>query len=91
MGEHNQQNALAAIATAFAAGIDVVTSCAALVHFKNAKRRMEHRGEVNGICVYDDFAHHPTAIRLTLEGIQKRSKARAGYLLCWNHALIPCA
>lgn len=72
MGEHNQQNALAAIATANAAGVDVATSCAALANFKNAKRRMEHRGEVNGICVYDDFAHHPTAIRLTLEGMQKR-------------------
>lgn len=74
MGEHNQQNALAAIATAYAAGIDVDMSCVALTQFKNAKRRMECRGEVKGVCVYDDFAHHPTAIRLTLEGIQKRVK-----------------
>ncbi|HLS43739.1 MAG TPA: UDP-N-acetylmuramate:L-alanyl-gamma-D-glutamyl-meso-diaminopimelate ligase [Paenalcaligenes sp.] len=70
-GLHNQQNALAAIAAAHSIGITPQQACEALSAFKGIKRRMELRGEVAGIKVYDDFAHHPTAIALTLEGIRK--------------------
>lgn len=71
-GEHNRLNALAAIAAAQHVGIDPVQSCTALSHFQGIKRRMELRATVNQISVYDDFAHHPTAISLTLEGLRKR-------------------
>lgn len=70
-GEHNRLNALAAIAAAQHVGIDPVQSCAALSQFQGIKRRMELRATVNQIYVYDDFAHHPTAISLTLEGLRK--------------------
>lgn len=69
-GQHNVNNALAALAAARHAGVPLAESIAALAEFKNVKRRMELRGEVNGISVYDDFAHHPTAIELTLEGLR---------------------
>jgi UDP-N-acetylmuramate: L-alanyl-gamma-D-glutamyl-meso-diaminopimelate ligase len=65
-GLHNRMNALAAIAAAQHAGVPVELSCEALSEFKGIKRRLEVRGEVNGITVYDDFAHHPTAIEGTL-------------------------
>ncbi|TNF98153.1 MAG: UDP-N-acetylmuramate:L-alanyl-gamma-D-glutamyl-meso-diaminopimelate ligase [Gammaproteobacteria bacterium] len=71
-GEHNQLNALAAIAAARHAGVPVETSLAAIDEFMGVKRRLELRGEVVGIQVYDDFAHHPTAIRLTIEALQKQ-------------------
>lgn len=70
LGEHNRMNALAALAAARHAGVPVNVAIAALTQFKNVKRRMEVRGEINGITVYDDFAHHPTAIRTTLEGLR---------------------
>jgi UDP-N-acetylmuramate: L-alanyl-gamma-D-glutamyl-meso-diaminopimelate ligase len=70
LGEHNRMNALAALAAARHAGVPVNIAIAALTQFKNVKRRMEIRGEINGITVYDDFAHHPTAIRTTLEGLR---------------------
>ncbi len=77
MGEHNRQNAIAAIAAARHAGVPVSLGIDALSRFENVKRRMEIRGTVNGITVYDDFAHHPTAITTTLEGLrQKVGKAR---------------
>jgi UDP-N-acetylmuramate: L-alanyl-gamma-D-glutamyl-meso-diaminopimelate ligase len=77
MGEHNLLNALAAIAAARHAGVPVAQGLAALGEFKNVKRRMELRGTVNGITVYDDFAHHPTAIATTVEGLRhKIGKAR---------------
>ena len=70
-------NALAAVAAARHAGVPVNTAIEALMQFKNVKRRMEIRGEVRGITVYDDFAHHPTAIRTTLQGLRdKVSDAR---------------
>ncbi len=72
LGEHNQLNALAAIAAARHAGVPVTDAIAALAEFKNVKRRMEARGTVNGITVYDDFAHHPTAIRATLAGLRNK-------------------
>ncbi|MDO8989884.1 MAG: UDP-N-acetylmuramate:L-alanyl-gamma-D-glutamyl-meso-diaminopimelate ligase [Sideroxyarcus sp.] len=77
MGEHNRLNALAALAAARHAGVPVSQGLAALSEFKNVKRRMEVRGTVNGITVYDDFAHHPTAIDTTVAGLRRKvGKAR---------------
>ncbi len=77
LGEHNRMNALASIAAARHVGVPVEQSIAALGEFKNVKRRMEVRGVVNNITVYDDFAHHPTAIATTVAGLRaKVSKAR---------------
>jgi UDP-N-acetylmuramate: L-alanyl-gamma-D-glutamyl-meso-diaminopimelate ligase len=70
-GRHNALNAVAATAAAAAAGVDPAASLAALSEFSGVKRRMEFLGEVGGVRVYDDFAHHPTAIRLTLEGLRR--------------------
>ena len=72
IGGHNVDNALAAIAAARHAGVPPEVSCAALGEFRGIKRRMELRGEVRGIRIYDDFAHHPTAIATTLEGLRRR-------------------
>ena len=74
-GEHNVRNALAAIAAARHAGIDTATSTAALREFAGVKRRMEHLGTIGGISVYDDFAHHPTAIDTTLRGMAAKMAA----------------
>jgi len=71
-GTHNQLNALAAIAAAQHAGVPPARAAQALGRFQNVKRRMEPRGEVVGITVYDDFAHHPTAIRTTVDGLRRR-------------------
>jgi len=79
LGEHNRSNALAAIAGARHAGVPAALAIEALAAFKNVKRRLEARGTVNGITVYDDFAHHPTAIRVTLAGL--RSKVGAARIL----------
>src|SRR5512135_2107521 len=77
IGEHNRMNALAAIAAARHAGVPAAAAIDALSRFENVKRRMEIRGAVHGITVYDDFAHHPTAITTTLEGLRaKVGKAR---------------
>ena len=72
LGEHNRMNALAALAAARHAGVPVNIAIAALMQFKNVKRRMEICGVINGITVYDDFAHHPTAIRTTLHGLRDK-------------------
>ena len=72
LGEHNRMNALASIAAARHAGVAVEASIAALTEFKNVKRRMETKGVVNNITVYDDFAHHPTAIETTLAGLRAK-------------------
>jgi UDP-N-acetylmuramate: L-alanyl-gamma-D-glutamyl-meso-diaminopimelate ligase len=72
LGEHNRMNALAAIAAARHAGVPPEQAGAALSRFRNVKRRMEVRGTVNGVTVYDDFAHHPTAIAATLAGLRDR-------------------
>lgn len=69
-GRHNALNALAAIAAAHHAGVDVKSACEALSQFSSVKRRMEWLGAVHGVHVYDDFAHHPTAITTTLEGMR---------------------
>ncbi|MDP1862397.1 MAG: UDP-N-acetylmuramate:L-alanyl-gamma-D-glutamyl-meso-diaminopimelate ligase [Thiobacillus sp.] len=77
IGEHNRLNALAAIAAARHAGVPAAVAIDALSRFENVKRRMENRGSVHGITVYDDFAHHPTAITTTLDGLRlKVGKAR---------------
>jgi UDP-N-acetylmuramate: L-alanyl-gamma-D-glutamyl-meso-diaminopimelate ligase len=71
LGEHNQLNALAAIAAAEHVGVDPEVAAQALASFENVRRRMELRGEVAGVRVYDDFAHHPTAIRTTVNGLRR--------------------
>jgi UDP-N-acetylmuramate: L-alanyl-gamma-D-glutamyl-meso-diaminopimelate ligase len=72
LGEHNRQNALAALAAARHVGVPIAQGLAALGRFLNVKRRMEVRGIVNGITVYDDFAHHPTAIETTIGGLRHK-------------------
>ncbi|MFP5408386.1 MAG: UDP-N-acetylmuramate:L-alanyl-gamma-D-glutamyl-meso-diaminopimelate ligase [Gammaproteobacteria bacterium] len=72
IGEHNRLNALASIAAARHAGVPAATAIDALARFENVKRRMEVRGAVHGITVYDDFAHHPTAITTTVEGLRAK-------------------
>jgi UDP-N-acetylmuramate: L-alanyl-gamma-D-glutamyl-meso-diaminopimelate ligase len=75
-GRHNRANALAAIAAARHVGVPVAQAARALASFENVKRRMEVRGVVRGVTVYDDFAHHPTAIATTVGGLrQKLGKA----------------
>jgi UDP-N-acetylmuramate: L-alanyl-gamma-D-glutamyl-meso-diaminopimelate ligase len=75
MGKHNRANALAAIAAARHAGVPASHGAEALSRFRNVRRRMELRGTVRGVSVHDDFAHHPTAIALTLEGLRHRFPA----------------
>ncbi|MGH8263007.1 MAG: UDP-N-acetylmuramate:L-alanyl-gamma-D-glutamyl-meso-diaminopimelate ligase [Steroidobacteraceae bacterium] len=76
-GAHNAQNALAAIACARHAGVAVEAAAQALATFQGIKRRMEKIGEQRGITVYDDFAHHPSAIATTIDGLRRRvGKAR---------------
>ncbi len=72
-GRHNAANALAAVAAAHHAGVAPAQALTALAEFHSVKRRMELRGEVKGVSLYDDFAHHPTAIRFTLEGLRERA------------------
>ena len=77
MGEHNRMNALAVISAARHVGVAPCIAIEALAEFKNVKRRMEVKGTVNDITVYDDFAHHPTAIETTTAGLRaKVGKAR---------------
>jgi len=71
-GRHNMQNALVVLAAARHAGVPPQQAVTALCRFTGVKRRMELRGEIAGVRVYDDFAHHPTAIATTLEGLRKR-------------------
>ena len=71
-GRHNRANALAAIAAARHAGVAPATACEALGRFASVKRRMELRGTVSGVAIYDDFAHHPTAIATTVAGLRHK-------------------
>lgn len=71
LGDHNVSNALAAIAAARHAGVPAAHACAALGEFQGVRRRLEVRGSVGGITVYDDFAHHPTAVATTLAGLRR--------------------
>ena len=79
-GVHNQLNALAAIAAAEHVGVSPAQAAEALATFQNVRRRMELRGSVQGTTVYDDFAHHPTAIRTTLDGLRRQLSAGARIL-----------
>ena len=72
VGDHNVNNALMAIAAARHVGVTPDLACESLAKFVNTKRRLECKGEVNGVTVYDDFAHHPTAIELTLDGLRNK-------------------
>ena len=79
-GLHNVENALAAMAAAHHVGVAPEVAAAALAEFQGVKRRLELLGTVDGIALYDDFAHHPTAIATTLQGLRART-ARAA---CWR-------
>jgi UDP-N-acetylmuramate: L-alanyl-gamma-D-glutamyl-meso-diaminopimelate ligase len=72
MGDHNRENALAALAAARHAGVPVARGIEALARFEGVKRRMEVRGSAAGITIYDDFAHHPTAFETTIAGLRRR-------------------
>jgi UDP-N-acetylmuramate: L-alanyl-gamma-D-glutamyl-meso-diaminopimelate ligase len=72
LGAHNRMNALAVLAAARHVGVEPTAAIAALGSFGGVRRRMQVRGEARGVTVYDDFAHHPTAIRTTLEGLRHR-------------------
>ncbi len=76
LGAHNRSNALAAIAAANHVGVAPEVALTALASFKGIKRRLELRGEVHGIQVYDDFAHHPTAIEVTIAALRERNGGR---------------
>ncbi|MGJ8688157.1 MAG: UDP-N-acetylmuramate:L-alanyl-gamma-D-glutamyl-meso-diaminopimelate ligase [Gammaproteobacteria bacterium] len=82
-GKHNVKNALAAVAAAHHAGVAIDVACEALGQFEGVKRRQELVGEVDGIRLYDDFAHHPTAIEITLKGLRAKfdSAKREGRLI----------
>ncbi|MDR2679064.1 MAG: UDP-N-acetylmuramate:L-alanyl-gamma-D-glutamyl-meso-diaminopimelate ligase [Zoogloeaceae bacterium] len=71
-GAHNRANACAALLAARHAGVALEDGMAALADFHNVKRRLEKRGEAAGVTVYDDFAHHPTAIAVTLAGLRRK-------------------
>jgi len=72
LGEHNQLNALATIAAAEHVGVAPEVAARALATFQNVRRRLELRGEAGGVKVYDDFAHHPTAMRTTINGLRRK-------------------
>ncbi|THF61915.1 UDP-N-acetylmuramate:L-alanyl-gamma-D-glutamyl-meso-diaminopimelate ligase [Pseudothauera nasutitermitis] len=74
-GRHNRANALAAIAAARHVGVPPAQAIASLARFEGIKRRLETRGQAGGVTVYDDFAHHPTAIALTIDGLRRRASA----------------
>lgn len=76
IGAHNASNALAAILLAKHAGVPLEQAARSLSQFKGIKRRLELRGDINDIRVYDDFAHHPTAIATTLKGLRSRVKTQ---------------
>jgi UDP-N-acetylmuramate: L-alanyl-gamma-D-glutamyl-meso-diaminopimelate ligase len=82
-GKHNRTNALAAIAAARHVGVPIAQAAESLARFQNVKRRMEVRGVVNDITVYDDFAHHPTAIATTVAGLRQKlgSSGQGGRIL----------
>jgi UDP-N-acetylmuramate: L-alanyl-gamma-D-glutamyl-meso-diaminopimelate ligase len=77
-GEHSRANAVAALLAARHAGVPVERGLTALSRFLNVKRRMELRGSAEGICVYDDFAHHPTAIAATIAGLRRKIGTHLG-------------
>lgn len=83
-GRHNVRNALAALAAASAAGVGLEAARSALPEFRGVRRRLELLGRVRGVAVYDDFAHHPTAVRETLQalrGVERAALAQGGRLI----------
>jgi UDP-N-acetylmuramate: L-alanyl-gamma-D-glutamyl-meso-diaminopimelate ligase len=72
LGDHNRLNALAAVAAARHADVEPVAAIESLASFSGVRRRMQVRGSAGGVTVYDDFAHHPTAIRTTVDGLRQR-------------------
>ncbi len=78
LGEHNQMNALAAIGAAEHVGVAPDVAARALASFENVRRRMELRGTAGGVAVFDDFAHHPTAMRTTIGGLRQKLARTAG-------------
>jgi len=76
LGAYNVRNALAAIAVGAATGLNTDTMAAGLREFKGVRRRLQHRGTASGVAVYDDFAHHPTAIAETLQGVRSAYPGR---------------
>jgi UDP-N-acetylmuramate: L-alanyl-gamma-D-glutamyl-meso-diaminopimelate ligase len=76
LGVYNVRNAMAAIAVGAAVGLSIDTMAASLRRFKGVRRRLQHRGTVRGVAVYDDFAHHPTAIAETLAGVRSAHPGR---------------
>jgi len=76
LGVHNVRNAVAAIAVGAAAGLEPVVLAEGLREFRGVRRRLEHRGQAGGVDVYDDFAHHPTAIAETLNGVRSAFPSR---------------
>ena len=72
LGAHNVDNALAALAAAYHVGVEVERGIEALREFRGVARRMQLDGEARGVRIYDDFAHHPTAIATTLDGLRRR-------------------
>jgi len=84
MGEHNQMNALAAVGAAEHVGVTPDVACAALATFQNVRRRLELRGQAAGVSVYDDFAHHPTAMRTTLDGLRRKVGLNARILAAFE-------
>ncbi len=75
-GEHNRANALAAMAAAAHVGVTPEVSARALASFRNVRRRLEKVGEAKGVTVYDDFAHHPTAIQVTIDALKGQGRGR---------------
>ena len=75
-GAHNRANALAALIAARHVGVSIAQACLALSSFEGVKRRMEVRGTIDGVTVYDDFAHHPTAIATTIDGLRQRLRTQ---------------
>jgi len=75
-GRHNLENATAAVLAAHHAGVDIEQSVQALQEFRGVKRRLEHLGTFAGVRVYDDFAHHPTAIRRTVDALRETTSGR---------------
>ena len=92
-GRHNQLNALAAIAAARHAGVPVRASLDALAAFQGVKRRLERRGSADGVTVWDDFAHHPTAIATTVDGLARQlgRGAAGGSRATARRASSPCS
>jgi len=76
LGRHNVENALAALAAARHVGVSLAQAAQAVCQFRGVKRRLELLGEVAGVAVYDDFAHHPTAIATTLQGLRASTAGR---------------